>query len=217
MEAGSVDSAIGGDFISALLLSALFTIVLVGVTIMHETKARLSAFFCPQCFLFALVFLVGNSFGTFVALFQAPEILAGIAGDGNSETALAGMVGDFGVPFVAAFIGVFAFQGVLGNTNITVFGKGVLTIEDWITKAKNAAIAKVVIKEDELLTNEEVVLYGELSNLGEQRLNTFLLSEGADLPEIEAAVQKHRVDPLLFKSQALVAVAGMKKARALVT
>ncbi len=35
----------------------------------------------------------------------------------------------------APFFGVFGFETVLKNTNITMFDKGVLTIQTWIEKA----------------------------------------------------------------------------------
>src|SRR6266571_8123316 len=44
------------------------------------------------------------------------------------------------VALCSAFLGVFAFQGVLSNTNITLFGKKALTFEEWMTKARDNAI-----------------------------------------------------------------------------
>lgn len=52
--------------------------------------------------------------------------------------------------FWYSFIGVFCFEAIIQNINITYFGKGVLTISDWIAKAKDRAVAKVIEKNIEI-------------------------------------------------------------------
>ena len=47
-----------------------------------------------------------------------------------------------GLPFFSAFLGVFAFHGILSHTNITMFGKGALTFEDWLAKARANTVAQ---------------------------------------------------------------------------
>lgn len=50
-------------------------------------------------------------------------------------------------PFLHAFVGVFAFQGIMSNTNATFLDKGVLTIDDWISKARELAVAGATQKQ----------------------------------------------------------------------
>jgi len=47
----------------------------------------------------------------------------------------------------AAFIGVFAFETILKNINVTVLDKGVLTIQVWIDKALTAAAAAAIVRD----------------------------------------------------------------------
>ena len=43
-----------------------------------------------------------------------------------------------------AFVGVFGFEVILKNMNLTLFGKGVLTINDWIQKARDVTVAGAI-------------------------------------------------------------------------
>lgn len=201
--------------VSALALAALFTALVVAIGLVSESGSRFRATLCVESGLYLAIYLVGNSFGTFLALFQAPDILSEILGNPGTPIAQASALNNWGVPFLSAFLGVFAFQVVLSNTNITFFGKGVLTIDDWINKAKNAAVAKSADREDEYVVQEETELAEKLAQLDEQTLTTYLVNERADLDGIEQDGARYDIDLRLYKAQCLVAKVGIAKSRAL--
>jgi hypothetical protein len=78
--------------------------------------------------------------------------------------------------FLDASVGVFAFHFVLSHTNVTVFQKGVLTIEDWITKALDNAIGPANQKEARLTEERTQRLIGDLrlALTDEGRLNAHI-------------------------------------------
>ena len=203
-------------FIPALLLAALFTTLIVIIQLVSESKSRFRAIWCVESALYLAIYLVGNSFGTFVALLQASDLSTEIAGNPDgSSIAQGSALNVWGIPFLSAFLGVFAFQVVLSNINVTFFGKDVLTIDDWINKAKNAAVAKMVDQEDEYIAQEEAELAKKLAQLDEQTLTTHLVKEKADLDSIKQDGAKYNIDLRLYKAQCLVAKIGIKKSRGL--
>jgi hypothetical protein len=44
-------------------------------------------------------------------------------------------------PYLYGFLGVFAFSAIVSRINVTLFDKGVLTIDEWIGKARDNATA----------------------------------------------------------------------------
>ena len=116
-----------------VLLAVVFTLLISPVEIRVRAKQADLRDCLGSPFLFYAVIL---ALGNIVAALLAFPLL-----DGQ----LAQSLSDFS-PLMAAFAGVFAFEGVLSNTNITVFGKGVLTIDDWIEKARSSAVEFAVEK-----------------------------------------------------------------------
>lgn len=64
--------------------------------------------------------------------------------------------------FWYSVIGVFCFEAIIQNINITYSEKGVLTISDWISKAKDRAVAKVIEKNIEIDNDEIQLLSGKI-------------------------------------------------------
>jgi hypothetical protein len=103
--------------------------------------------------------------------------------------------------FLHAFFGVFAFQGILSNTNITFLDKGVLTIDAWIGKARDTAVA-AAIAEDALQQQQlrnKIAL--TLTQMDEGELDVFMDNHlGKDVFEaITAAAIKHGTNAKLYK------------------
>src|SRR6266545_2847916 len=105
----------------------------------------------------------------------------------------------------AAFLGVFGFQGILTRINVTVFGKGVLTIEDWIAKAEETAVARA----NEIYTDARFAqaqkTAGKLASLPEADLNAHVTTHLgiAVIAELEKAAKDAKANAALLKAQAL--------------
>jgi hypothetical protein len=105
----------------------------------------------------------------------------------------------------AAFLGVFGFQVILTRVNITVFGQGVLTIEDWIAKAQDAAVVRAnEILRDARFAEAEIVA-SRLAKLPIADLNAHVTTHlGATvIKDLEAAALAANANAALLKAQAL--------------
>jgi hypothetical protein len=106
-------------------------------------------------------------------------------------------------PLMAAFAGVFAFEGVLSNTNVTVFGKGVLTIDDWIEKARSSAVEFAVERHARGLQDAVLKAAEALRGLPEDQLNAHLLrvlGTPDKLAEIETMAAKSGANIRYYKA-----------------
>jgi len=131
-QAGLIDgfAALVGSSVFVLLFFfvAFITIVIVGIEMVGKTKLSIRSCLNANTLLYFLILLLGNVVAA--TLFLMPYAAAVLASKHGTGYAL-----------LAAFAGVFSFEGVLSNTNITIFNKGVLTIGDWIGKARDNAVA----------------------------------------------------------------------------
>ncbi len=96
------------------------------VEIPSRAKTNLASCFVAPSLTYVLVLCFGNVITTILAALAVVKMPASLA------------------PYyflLAPFFGVFGFETVLKNTNITMFDKGVLTIQTWIEKALEAAAA----------------------------------------------------------------------------
>jgi hypothetical protein len=113
---------------------------------------------------------------------------------------------------LAAFIGVFAFQSILKNMNITILDKGVLTIQDWLDKAKSGAAAAAILHDIERIDLARGSLAQQLATVPESKLNALLASKlpvaagGSIVAQLDAAAVANSADPQLYKAYALVEV-----------
>lgn len=111
-----------------------------------------------------------------------------------------------------AFIGVFAFQSIIKNMNVTILDKGVLTIQDWIDKAKTGAAAAAILHDVERTEIERGRLAQELAAVADGKLNAFVASKlpaaaGVNIvPQLDASANANNADPKLYKAYALVTV-----------
>lgn len=90
--------------------------------------------------------------------------------------------------FWFAFVGVFGFEVLLQNINLTFADKGVLTISDWINEARDPAVAAAVRAQATWESNRGQALAARLKTLPEAELNAHLLSV------VSAAALKKRQD-----------------------
>ena len=108
--------------------------------------------------------------------------------------------------FLSACFGVFGFEVVLKNTNITMFDKGVLTIQNWIDKAKNAAVAEAIKTQEQMKSDENAKLVQKLMKLTDTEINTRILTKMGDgkAPALDVAASASGADPKLYKAYQLV-------------
>jgi hypothetical protein len=106
--------------------------------------------------------------------------------------------------FLNGFFGVFAFQGIMSNTNITFLDKGVLTIEEWTAKARDYAIAAAIKKQarDDDEAKNKISL--ALTECDEGKLDTYIdnkLGKPA-FEEIKMSAATHGENRRLYKALA---------------
>jgi hypothetical protein len=172
----------------AVGLSLLFALI----EIPTKSKSQLRACLVGESIFYWLVLSFGNVVTTLLAsltVVKLPAVLTPY------------------FPVLTAFFGVFGFEIVLKNTNITIFDKGVLTIQNWIDKAANVAVAAAIRKQEDINQQEEEVLVEELMLLSEIEINTRVLDKmGANaVGELEAAAQASSADLKRYKIFQLVA------------
>ncbi len=179
------------DVVIALCVTVGLSVVISVVEIVFRSRTRLRYCLGGSWLLYVTILAIGNGSTTLLAV------------------TLVDTAGDFELPgpdwFWYAFLGVFAFEGVLQNTNVTVFGKGVLSIEDWISKARDNAEVAANRSQTTADHRRSQALAKQLVALPEAKLNAYVLQHlGADvLQELNAMVAQTGADPCLTKALAL--------------
>ncbi len=101
-------------------------------------------YFGARFFIFLLIMMAGNT----VTTLAAAAIVRPFTADANVEPQNRPTTNPAPPPLLSAgppwlwyaFIGVFAFEAILQQINVTIFDRNVLTINDWITKARDLAV-----------------------------------------------------------------------------
>jgi len=145
----------------ALLLALLFTCLIVLGEVSYRSKSSLRACLSQKILIYAAIVAIGNLAATLLATTlvssQIPAALADWA------------------PFFYAFFGVFAFEGILSNSNITFADKKILTIYDWIGRTRDPAVARAIEKQVTFADNLETKSAQALTALlKEPQLNAYL-------------------------------------------
>lgn len=195
MTGGSVSGGLGSEGFAlspvsmALVLSLFFTSLLCLIEIPSRSKASVRACLGGSFVVYVLIFIVGNATATLLTPPLVPtELSASLAG---------------WAPLFYAFSGVFAFQGILGNTNVTFFGQGVLTIEEWIAKARDNAVASAVKKQARLDLHRAQHCAEELRlKLSPADLNTYVARymTPETVKKLELDAVNANADPALYKA-----------------
>jgi hypothetical protein len=202
---GVADSALAAsDLIKAALVAAGLSILIALIEIPRRAREQVPGVQLRACLsaasvLYCTVLVFGNVVTTLLASTAVVKLPTGLS------------------PYYylfAAFFGVFAFETVLKNTNITMFDKGVLTIQSWIEKALNSAITETVGKQNKL--NEAAIerRAQQLMALDEIELNTRILNTlGEDVViRLEVAAKKSHASAKLYKALRLAAMEQEKPA-----
>jgi len=171
-----------------ILFVLAFTLLIAPIDVVVRAKqADLKDCFGPAFWFYLLILLIGNVVAALLALPLLEQQM-------KDSPAL---------PFVAAFAGVFAFQGVLSNTNVSLFGKGVLTIDDWIDKARTASVGAAITKHARNERDAIMRMATALQALDDDQLNTHLLNSGGPtivIGDIEARATSSGANVKLYKA-----------------
>lgn len=148
-----------GDLSIAIYLAIGLSLLIAFIEVKRRSDADLlacvSGFFC----VYFLILAFGNSLTTLIASTSLTEFLPNEGlGDPDSAAPTSSSEASESMPdpkpmdertltlagppwLWYAFVGVFGFEVILKNMNVTMFGKGVLTINDWIEKARDVTVA----------------------------------------------------------------------------
>ncbi len=179
----------------AIALAVAFSLILAAIEISGEAKKPLRPCLISQSLFYSLLLMFGNVITTLLA---APLVAK-----------MSPSLSPYYFLF-AAFFGIFAFETILKNTNVTVLDKGVLTIQDWIKKAKTAAAAAAIERDIALRDIYRGQLATRLSRVADARLNAFVALKlppkaGPNIvPELDAAAHANSADPKFYKAYAVV-------------
>lgn len=107
--------------------------------------------------------------------------------------------------FWSAFTGVFGFEIMLKNINLTFSDKGVLSINDWINKALDSAVASAIASAVNSNVQTSTMLVGKLRRLSENELNAYVVQFlGQErLTELENTSPQNNIDSILIKALAI--------------
>jgi hypothetical protein len=162
MQIAALDAAppVDTNLTRAVEWSLLFSIIAGLVELQFRSKANLTS-----CF-------VGSSF-LYIALLGFFNTLAATVAASLLNNKLPG--GTILTPMFYALFGVFAFQTVLTNTNVTIFEKGVLAFQEWTGKARDPAVTSVQQRRVQKENKRTTALANKLTKIDDGKLTTYVL------------------------------------------
>ena len=200
----SIDTSItGNSILLAILIAVCASFVIACIEVPRKSKTSLKASFVIQSLFYFLVLSFGNVVTT---LLVSPSV-----------SKLPNRLYSYYFLF-CAFFGVFGFEAILKNTNITMFGRGVLTIQNWIETALNSAVDAALKKEQSIIHRKKEALTSKLGKLTDQEINTRILNKcgPAQVKKLEADAAKSSADPHKYKVMFLITKLSSHEAEAIV-
>jgi hypothetical protein len=203
-----------GDIGLALIIAVLFSLVLCSIEVRRSSKnASLANCATPSLLLYILVVVIGNTSTTLLVAASVPdEISAPAVGQASSPTpplrdsTLISRVLRKAPWFWYAFLGVFGFEVLLRNINVSFLNKGLLSISDWIAKARDGAVeAAVKAEADSITRNTQALVAEKLCGLEAGKLDAQVVTllGAARVSELTAVSKKTGADLKLLKALAL--------------
>jgi hypothetical protein len=174
----------------AAIITLPLSSLIVAIQVTQASNSSLQRAIRGPTFIYFLIVFVGNVFTTFLAAATTSKTIP-------SDVAPAW--------FWYAFLGVFGFEAILKNLNLTFADIGVLSINDWITKARDVAVADVI--EVDVIHKLQMAnaLAAKLKALPVNELNAHvsnILGNG-QVTVLDAAASTEAADPQLMKALAL--------------
>jgi hypothetical protein len=209
------------ELLYACGLALAFTVVIAVIELVSKSKSRVPIGLVSSEFLvYLMILIVGNIATTMAASGVGVTLATAEAEPGGAdvEPAESRIDSERSIPgpmwFWYAFVGVFGFEVVLQNLNITFASRGVLTISDWISKARDQAVAEAIKRQTDAIAATAQRLASRLQTLPAADLNAHVLQLlGAQrLQEIETAAQQSGANASLAKGLALAYAAPVDAA-----
>ena len=193
--AQSQDLLTHDDFLWAFVIALIASVLLSVIQIPAQSKTSLRSCFVTQSLVYCVILCFGNVVTTILASLAVTKLSPSLK------------------PYyylLAPFFGVFGFETILKNTNITMFDKGVLTIQDWIGRALNAAAGAAIEKEEDMRKDAENQIFAKLINNTEEQVNTLILNKlGAGVVEkLEAAARASGANSKQYKVLQYISALG---------
>lgn len=183
-------SAPSGDssLVRTIMWSLVFSMIAGLVELQFRSKAELAS-------------CLGKSSILYVALLCFFNTLAAATAEGLLKDKIPG--GPFFTPMFYALFGVFAFETVLSNTNITVFEKGVLAFQEWTGKARDPAVSAVQKRQIQKESDRTDNLAKKLMGIPDATLNTYVLDAFGEpakklIEDIKESAARYGVDPKFY-------------------
>lgn len=150
----------------AIIASSILSILLSFIQITSDSRIFIIKCYFTLTFLFyVLISIVGNILTTLLSA----SIVDSYISSRTDETML--LQGPAWI-WYAAF-GVFGFEALIQKINVTFFDKDVLSINDWLTKAKKSATSAILEKYADLKTERTQMLAYQLAEvLDDQSIHT---------------------------------------------
>ena len=177
--------------IVSLALAFALTCLVALVEVTAKAKAGFRAAFNGATLVYLALLAAGNLVATFVA-YHSADLFAFPVEQVQLRTLL------------SAAAGVMAFQLVLSHANITLFEKGVLTFDTWLSKARLRAAAVTIerqahIRQAALFRNAH-----RLKSRPEAELNAYLKTHlQRSVAELEREAERSSADPHFYKALVL--------------
>lgn len=133
-----------GDLGIAIAFAVGLSLLIGVIELSYRSNAGLGACRSSAAVLYLLILSIGNAATTLLAAVTTAGFFVSTTTTASTPSQSAPLALPFRW-FWYAFLGVFGFEALLQNMNLTFFGKGVLSISDWIGKARDNAVASAVV------------------------------------------------------------------------
>lgn len=178
------DPAVG----RAILWSLVFSVMAGLVELQFRSKADLTS-------------CVGKSSIIYILLLCFFNTVAAALAAGLLKNKIPG--GPFFTPMFYALFGVFAFETVLSNTNVTIFEKGVLAFQEWTGKARDPAVNAVQRRQTQKENDRIRALGDKLLEIPDDKLTTYVLDAFGEsgeklIEDSKAYGTKYGANPKLY-------------------
>ncbi len=227
------------SLIISLVLMVFLSALICSLEVRHQSKVNTLSLCCTGAFaVYVAIMIVGNAATTVVAyaIVQSHATSIKTIEGGSGAVSAAPTMSSSTTPsprlgittaegsdlswFWAAFLGVFAFESMLQRINVTFGNQGVLTINDWIAKARDGAIEATLAAKANAQMKSEQILATKLDQstaLDDSKLNSYVQSwlGPTRVTELEQLAATGHANPRLTKALAL-AVGAYDRASKLV-
>lgn len=190
--------------VTAAILAFLLTCLVLAIELPARAKSNVRACISYPTLVYVAILTVGNLLTTLLAYFSIN---------------LGEHLGEYEVwrPVASAVAGVFAFEAVLSNSNITYLDRNILTISDWIATARDQAIAQAVKAQARRDDDQALKLANLLTELEEGRLNTYIANNAKqDVSQLDSEAANQNLDRKLHKALVLVAKISLDRVASIV-